>query len=343
MGFEEFLPLNEEKELEDALKTSERAKSLDENKNEKLGHMHVYDIITGKSPDWQTLIYELVHTEQLDPWDLDICFLSNKYFEKIHEMEETDFYISSKVLLALALLLRIKSEFLLNKYIRSIDDILFGKKDENKYVMERIEIDENELPILIPKTPLPRQRRVSLNELIEALNKAINTESRRIKKEIRFKRAEKLAAINLPEFNRISLRDRIRQFYASILTALKKKPVLEKVSYTDFTKENKEQKLAYFLPLLHLTTSKKLWLEQENHLSEIWIYLYNYFEKNRDKFLENLEENIEEMQEELSENIDENKSDKLKKSRNKKKLLREEVEEELKKELKEISKDIKTN
>ena len=74
--------------------------------------------------------------EQLDPWDIDIVKLTSKYFEKIEEMEESDFYISSKVLLAAALLLRIKSEFLLNKHLKDIDEILFGKKEESKISKE---------------------------------------------------------------------------------------------------------------------------------------------------------------------------------------------------------------
>jgi len=137
---------------------------------EKIGQNQFYDIITSRKPDWHAIIYELIHTEQLDPWNIDIVVLTGKYFEKVSELEETDFYISSKVLLAAALLLRIKSEFLLNKYIKSIDDILFGRKQEEKYVAERIEIDEDELPLLIPKTPLPRLRRVTLPELMSALD-----------------------------------------------------------------------------------------------------------------------------------------------------------------------------
>ena len=46
----------------------------------------------------------------------------------MQKLEEADFFISSKVLLAACLLLRIKSEILLNQYIKSIDEILFGKK-----------------------------------------------------------------------------------------------------------------------------------------------------------------------------------------------------------------------
>ena len=271
---------------------------------EKIGQNQFYDIITSRKPDWHAIIYELIHTEQLDPWNIDIVALTGKYFEKISELEETDFYISSKVLLAAALLLRIKSEFLLNKYIKSIDDILFGRKQEEKYVTEKIEIDEDELPILIPKTPLPRLRRVTLPELMSALDKAINTESRRIRREVNVKRAKKLSEIDFPSFRRIDLKDRIKEFYARILTSIKKKAIksdkhLNKIGYSELAGQSKEEKLACFLPILHLSNNKKLWLDQQVHLDEIWIYLYDYFKKNKGNFIEELEEDIKEMRGEL--------------------------------------------
>ncbi len=273
---------------------------------EKIGQNQFYDIITSRKPDWHAIIYELIHTEQLDPWNIDIIALTGKYFEKISELEETDFYISSKVLLAAALLLRIKSEFLLNKYIKSIDDILFGRKQEEKYVTEKIEINEDELPLLIPKTPLPRLRRVTLPELMSALDKAINTESRRIRREVNVKRAKKLSEIDFPSFRRIDLKDRIKEFYARVLTSIKKKAIksdkhLNKIGYSDLAGQSKEEKLACFLPILHLSNSKKLWLDQQAHLDEIWIYLYTYFKKNKENFIEELEEDIEEMRGELEE------------------------------------------
>lgn len=273
---------------------------------EKISQNQFYDIITSRKPDWHAIIYELIHTEQLDPWDIDIILLTGKYFEKIAELESADFYVSSKVLLAAALLLRIKSEFLLNKHIKSIDEILFGRKEEEKYVIERIEIDENELPILIPRTPLPRARRVTLPELMAALDKAINTESRRIKREVAVKRAKKLSEIDFPSFRRVDLKDRIKQFYARVLTAIKRRAVrpdkhLNKIGYSELAGKEREEKLACFLPLLHLSDAKKLWLEQQTHLDEIWVYLYEYFKKHGDNFIEELEEDIAGMQEELEE------------------------------------------
>lgn len=354
MDFRDFLP--EEEETESDLKESEVSENI-----EKIDQTQFYDIITSQKPDWQAIIYDLIHSEQLDPWDIDIVLLTGKYFEKIIELEEKavsegieeiDFYISSKVLFAAALLLRIKSEFLLNKHIRSIDELLFGKKEEHKQIMERIEIDEDELPILIPKTPLPRLRRVTLNELMSALNKAINTESRRIKREVAIKRAKKLSEVDIPKFRRIDLKDRIKQFYAKIFTSIKKlasktDKSLNKVGYSNLVGKEREERLACFLPLLHLSNTQKLWLEQEFHLDEIWIYLYEYFNKNRDEFIEELEEDIEEMKEELriasselasSESFDSETSknpglEKARIKREEKNKLEEEVRKELIEEL----------
>jgi len=331
MDFEKFLGLKEEEDdefLEDK-----------EEEVEKIGPTQFYGIITSDKPDWQAIIYDLIHSEQLDPWDIDIIVLTNKYFQKLYELEgETDFYISSKVLLAASLLLRIKSEFLLNKSLRSIDEILFGRKEELKKIVERIIVEEDDLPILIPKTPLPRARRITLSELMSALNKAINTESRRIEREVSFKRAKKISEINLPEFRRIDLKDRIKQFYARVLTSINKKAVkpdrdLNKISYENLIGKEREERLACFLPLLHLSNNKKLWLEQESHLEEIWIYLYKYFEKNSEEFLKGLNEDLnQDTGEDFFENIEgENLSglEKARLKRDEKKKLAEDIAKEI--------------
>ena len=330
MGFEEFLPeeISEFSAINDSINLTENKIS----EIEKINQNQVYDVITSKKPGWQTIIYELINSNQLNPWDIDITLLTNRYFEKIEEIEEMDFYISSKILLAASLLLRIKSEFLLNKHIRNIDEILFGKKQENLKTIERIEVDPGDLPILIPKTPLSRLRKVTLTELMTALNKAINTETNRIKREVLLKRAKKLSEVDIP-VKRTDLKERIKQLYARILTALKK-PQVEKIAYSEIVGKEKKQRISSFLPILHLNDSRKLWLEQEHHLKEIYVFLYEHFEKNREKFLENLEEDIEGMKKELAEELIEKTA--LEKAREKtadKKQLEKEVKEELIEEL----------
>lgn len=275
----------------------------------------VYNIVTSKDPSWQTIIYELVSSEQMDPWNIDIAVLCRSYFEKIKQFEEKNFHISSKMLLAAALLLRIKSEILLNKYVRDIDNMLFPQEEETKKLFERIEIDEGEIPILSPKTPLPRFKKVTLQELISALDVAIQTESRRINKEIEKKQAERLSHVDIPKFRRINIKERIRKFYAKVLTTFnhpKHKETL-KLPYTHFTGDNKEEKIACFLPMLYLSNHGKLWIEQEKHFEDIYMYLYDTFHKNfpdYDKHLIDAPENLEEIPEHLMENFEEETAEK---------------------------------
>lgn len=244
---------------------------------DKIGSEQLYDLLTGNEVSWQAIIYDLVNTEQLDPWDINLALLSHKYLERVRQLEEANFFVSSKVLLAASILLRLKSEILLYKYIKSIDEILFGKKEEGK-PMERMEIDESALPLLYPKTPLPRYRKVSLDELMSALDQAISTENRRIKKEVEKVTREREAGIVLPKARK-SIRDRIRNIYAKILTAFRRKQV--KISYSEFTGNNKEEKVSCFLPCLHLENQQKLFLEQEKHFSEIYIWLYSHYKKQQ--------------------------------------------------------------
>jgi len=241
----------------------------------KLGQKEIYELLTNNEVGWQAIIYDLINTEQLDPWDIDLSLLAKRYLERIKALEEANFFISSKVLLAASILLRLKSEILLYKYIKSIDEILFGKKEETKPI-ERIEIDESALPLLYPKTPLPRYRKVSLQELMSALDKAINTETRRIEREVDEKTRGKNLDIVIPK-HRINIRDRIRNIYAKIITAFKKKQA--RISYSELTGNKKEEKIACFLPCLHLDTQQKVFLEQEAHFQEIWIWLYHHYKQ----------------------------------------------------------------
>jgi len=261
----------------------------------------IHDILFSREIGWQEIIYDLINTEQLNPWDINITLLTEKYMIKIQELEETDFFVSSKVLLAAALLLRIKSEILLNKYIKSIDDILFGKKEEKKYTLERIELEE-EIPELIPRSPMPRFKKVTLQELMESLNKAITTENRRINKVIINKNALRETLISIPK-RKFSIKDKIKEIYEKIFLNLKDEEMKKKISFTDLIGENREERIIAFYPLLQLENQKKIWLEQENPFEEIHIWLKHiYFKNNPDPFAELKFKVEEELEEEITKN-----------------------------------------
>lgn len=246
---------------------------LSKKSKDKINDTQFYDLITGEEVSWQSIIYDLVKTEQLDPWDINLGILAEKYLQIIHAMEEANFFVSSKVLLACALLLRLKSEILVNRDIQSVDELLYGKKDAKQYIYERIELDEDELPLLVPRTPLPRYKKVSLQELMSALSQAIETENRRIKKEIKSKQAEKSALIVMPKIDRVQLKDRIQIVFTKIRLFIHptERP---KMKYSDLA-PTKDEKLSCFLPILHLTNQEKLYLDQENHFEEIMMMLEN--------------------------------------------------------------------
>src|SRR3989344_4033674 len=80
-----------------------------------LDHEHVYNILIDNEVGWQAILYDLINTERLNPWNLDLTALTQKYLEKVRELEEANFFISSNIILAASLLLRIKSEILLDR------------------------------------------------------------------------------------------------------------------------------------------------------------------------------------------------------------------------------------
>jgi segregation and condensation protein A len=235
----------------------------------KVGNTEVYNLLVSRELSWQQIIYDLIQSEQLDPWDIDIGILTKRYLEKISELEEANFFVSSRILLAAAILLRIKSEILLKYYIKSLDEILFGKEEKKEKLPLNIDLDDvNEL---VPRTPLPRMKKVTLQELMAALNRAIMTEHRRIKREIYTKHAVTRFEAFLPK-RKTNVRLKIREIYQKIIRFFSKDQD-NKMTYSLLTNNSKEERLSSFMPILHLDNQDKIMLEQLNHFDEIYIYL----------------------------------------------------------------------
>ncbi len=262
---------------------------------QRVGQEQIHDLLFSDKLSWQGIIYDLINTEQLNPWDIDLVILTNRFLEKVRVLEEANFFISSKVLLAAALLLRIKSEVLLNYELPRLDEILSGKKDEDKkYIQERIELDED-VPELIPRTPLPRFRRVSLQELMEALGKAIKTENRRVEKGIILKKRREELEIMVPKHT-FNLQDKIKVVYSKLKELFSNRE--ERLAFSELLQMSREDKIPAFVSILHLDTQQRIWLEQEGHFEEIWILLKHLYEKqNKDK-LEKIKAEIEMMEKE---------------------------------------------
>ena len=201
--------------------------------------------------------------------------------------------------------MRLKSELILSKYLRSIDDILFGREEieKGKSTFERIELDE-EIPHLILKSPLPRYRRVTLNELIESLNKAIITENRRIKKTIVNQNALRETGITLPKKS-FGISERMKKLHSRLKAHFDANKSHKKVPYTSFVGEDREERALSFFPLLQLESNGDVWLEQEGVFEEIHIWIKEvYLKNNPDPFFD-LKMDVSELTEEEIKRLEE--------------------------------------
>ena len=227
---------------------------------------------------WQSILYDLVKSEEMDPWDIDISLLSQKYLETIRKLQEMNFSVSGKVILASAILLKMKSNRLVEEDMVRFESIINPPKEEFIPEMEEYQgFGENKI-IVIPKMPQPRRRSVSLQDLVGALQKALQIDQRRL-----------LRRRNLLDFPEVEIPKKyidINLAIASIYEKIKNFFTFDKkLTFTKLVpSQRKEDKIAAFIPLLHLDHQRKIDLSQKEHFGEIEI-------KMRD---ENEEDNISE-------------------------------------------------
>ncbi len=219
---------------------------------------------------WKSIIYDLVKQEDMDPWNINVSLLTQKYIERLKELKEKDLKVSGKVLLAAAILLRIKSKRLVGEDLSEFDRLLSsGEVDEDEFYDElEQELRQGESQgmqehfELNPRTPLPRKRKVSVYDLVQALEKALEVKKRRV-----FNAWNAVGDAKLPERSFditkaiTSLYDKIRFFFF--------KQKQRKLRFSELvSSDKKEDRVHTFIPLLHLSNEDKVDLLQEEHFSD---------------------------------------------------------------------------
>lgn len=234
----------------------------------------IYNLIFSEEEvGWQSLLMQTVRQEGMDPWDLDVSKLAKGYLKTIKKMKQANLRISGKVVLASALLLKIKSKRLIGEDIAELDR-LFQQTAEIEYPEEFDEVDllageeysEKEKPQLLPHTPQPRSRKVSIFDLIEALDKAMQVRKRRVVRKLPYARRK----IELPD--PLDISEIIVEVYSKIKDFFKAGS--KNLTFTKLLPaEDKDSKVYTFIPLLHLYNERRLNLEQPEHFGEIYIEL----------------------------------------------------------------------
>lgn len=229
-------------------------------------HDRIFEIIYSKTDEitWQNILYDLVRTEQMDPWEIDISMISQRYIDTIRKLKEHDFRISGKMVLAAAILLKLKSTRLVGEDITELDRLIAGAGEQEE---ELTELDGplipklGEVPTLIPHTPQPRKRKVSIYDLVRALEKALEVKKRRVLNSI----PPMNLAIPKKTFDITSA---IRNVYGKIRSFFTSG--VKKIGFSELLpSQSRQDKVHTFIPLLHLAQQNKIELEQEQAFGEI--------------------------------------------------------------------------
>ncbi|MEM2890232.1 MAG: segregation/condensation protein A [Candidatus Hadarchaeum sp.] len=210
----------------------------------------------------QTLL-ELVQQHKLDPWDIDIEKLTYLYIQRVREIVEIDLRASGRVLLTSSVLLRIKSDHVLNGH---------AKKTNGEEIEEMLDLDLPDLGQIniIQSTP----RKITLEDLLGALKEALSEVPE--KKPTISKKIE-------------TIKHTVDEYEINILKhmAILHKRILEmmesgkNLAFSELIEEKTRIVIArVLLLLLYLCAEGKITLEQPEMFGEIYISIPKQGAKN---------------------------------------------------------------
>jgi len=207
-----------------------------------------------RKPSWKQLLVDLVVTEKLDPWDIDIIKVAEGFTKMVKEMKQLDFHVPANIILASAILLKYKSNA-----IRIIEEPEFVEA-------EPLEVaDEGEIPPLQIKARIPPQVPITLNELILEMEKVIQYDDESRVKKIKIKPRE-VVNIELPDYD---IEAEMEKLYARMKDEMDGESL---VLFSSLVKNKEPKEVVLTLsPLLHLAQEKAIGLRQDEFWGEIFI------------------------------------------------------------------------
>ncbi|MCA9799668.1 MAG: segregation/condensation protein A [Cyanobacteria bacterium HKST-UBA04] len=278
-----------------------------------LGDLEALEDWTGEDNEPKTeleILYDLARSGQIDPWDVDIVKLTDSYLAAVKDMEAqllaSDLKRTGKVLLTAAVLLRFKSDTLngINVFATQDEDGFDEGLDEfweaydhdnpdaytewiatatpqqlTKQRWHAIQQSPNTLDnVLRPRFSArpQRQRKVTLNELIEEIKRLETIETKR----------EVKAAIDRHEkrrmrsYEKLSTQDIVELAHDEFIeaTVIKLQNILERelLDHDDMTLsqlqvEGKLDRVSAYIGLLFLTAQGRVDLHQDHFYTELHV------------------------------------------------------------------------
>jgi len=218
---------------------------------------------------WQAVIYELARSGKVDPWDIDVSVLAQEFLATIKKLKDMNFRLSGKVILAAAILLKLKSERLGLEQLLMLtnpekfpddvepDDDLFDIEAEKHFTKAKLDL----------RIPGVRKRNVTVFELVEALKRAVETDERRRIRAM----APREYIRPLPEVTKVDIFAKIEAVFSKLkeLVGRFKKKTVE---FEDIVPSKEKKDIIWTLiPLLHLANQDKIVLRQDEPFGKIYV------------------------------------------------------------------------
>ncbi|MBN1858337.1 hypothetical protein JW848_03935 [Candidatus Bipolaricaulota bacterium] len=219
---------------------------------------------------WEATLRRL--TSDMDPWDIDIRELAQRYREHITTLRMFQFEIPGRMVLTCSILLRMQSDVLLAS-ARPVDQD--GLIDELEDVVDDaaaewdapVEPDEFRLPLR--RRP---QRRVTLADLRIALSSAMTVRRRRAERLLhQVELEDAYDPFDAFEIGGNDFGDRLHALFDRIKAVLKGNRVTSFFRLLD--RGDRDERIERFFEVLHLASQGRIGCAQEEFLGDILISL----------------------------------------------------------------------
>ncbi|MEM4367263.1 MAG: segregation/condensation protein A [Candidatus Anstonellales archaeon] len=193
---------------------------------------------------WKEILLQMVETHKLDPWNINIVEVSELFLKEIAKSRSLQY--CANVILAAAILLKMKSDIL---------------KQREEQVVEEVPEEIGPMPEIAISSRFPPKRQVTLEELIEEVEKVMSATERQ--------RAPASAPMEVVEIE-MDIYD-VEKEKEEVLKVLEGGAMeFFEIAYALGIKERAAQ-VILFLSLLHLFQSGEITIEQKELFGSIMV------------------------------------------------------------------------
>lgn len=216
-------------------------------------------------PTWKDILLDLISSNRLDPWNIDLMGLADAFISHVRKMESMDFVIQANVILAASILLKHKSNYLkMLSYQSELPGFLPGEE-----VLQETDgiRGVEELPQLTLSSRIPPKRQVTLDELVSEIERVMKHED---VERVRIPRGSIVETVDLELHDHDIERD-----MEQILHKVRENTDSEGWSlFSRITEGSNLREVVYTLMcLLHLVQMDAVDIRQDEMFGEIFIYL----------------------------------------------------------------------